>query len=289
MSFSSMLPDSTEIRAMSFNILGVEPGPDAETEQVSERWANRAALNVRTIKRYRPDVIGFQEFEDFHFDTYGSELPEYAHDIAGAHPAGAGMGNAIFWRTDRFRCADAGVFRADLPRIETGDGPCENEPFACWVLLEDKLDPGSRLLVANTQFEDAREGEPWRQICAAALIEQLPHAAGDSPAIVTGDFNCSPWSVPYRLFMAAGSLDTYRAAGNADSVAASTFHGFHGTGYFALEWGNNIFWRVDWILSRDAGHRVQTASCTIVHDAEPPLYPSDHWPVVTEFMLLPPG
>ena len=36
-----------------------------------------------------------------------------------------------------------------------------------------------------------------------------------------------------------------------------------------------------------ADRRIQTTACTVVHDSEPPLYPSDHWPVVSEFMLLP--
>ena len=107
------------------------------------------------------------------------------------------------------------------------------------------------------------------------------------PALVTGDFNCNPWDPAYRIFMSNGFTDTYRAAGNADTEASSTFHGFRGKDYFGLQWGGSIFWRVDWILTRDGSPRVQTTACTIVRDAEPPLYPSDHYPVVAEVMLLP--
>jgi hypothetical protein len=32
---------------------------------------------------------------------------------------------------------------------------------------------------------------------------------------------------------------------------------------------------------------VQTVASTIVRDAEPPVYPSDHYPVVAEIVLLP--
>lgn len=108
--------------------------------------------------------------------------------------------------------------------------------------------------------------------------------------MVTGDFNCNPWSPTYRIFLAAGFVDTFRAAGHGDDAGTSTFHGFRSADYFALEWGDQVFCRVDWILMRDGtAKRVQTTSCTIVRDAEPPLYPSDHWPVVAEVLLLPPG
>ena len=67
------------------------------------------------------------------------------------------------------------------------------------------------------------------------------------------------------------------------------FHGFQGRSYFGLEWGGAVFWRVDWIMLRPGkqpGRQpVQTLSCTIVRDAEPPVYVSDHYPVVTELLI----
>ena len=53
--------------------------------------------------------------------------------------------------------------------------------------------------------------------------------------IMGGDFNCNPWSPVYRTLLGAGFVDAYRAAGHADSVKSSTFHGFQGVNYFALE------------------------------------------------------
>ena len=80
-------------------------------------------------------------------------------------------------------------------------------------------------------------------------------------------------------------MDTYRAAGHADSVESSTFHGFHGANYFALEWGGEVYWRVDLIMVRSGQLPIQTTSCTIVRDAEPPVYVSDHYPVVAEVLI----
>jgi len=62
------------IRVMTFNIRG---SSDAWDEVNS--WEKRAALNVETIKRYAPDVIGFQELQGANLETYLERLPEYSH------------------------------------------------------------------------------------------------------------------------------------------------------------------------------------------------------------------
>jgi endonuclease/exonuclease/phosphatase family metal-dependent hydrolase len=105
--------------------------------------------------------------------------------------------------------------------------------------------------------------------------------AGQAPAILTGDFNCNPDTQPHRILVEAGWVDTYHAAGHSDGQD-STFHGYEGPAYSAARYsgGANTFWRIDWILTRDAVHRLETRSCTIVREHAVPLYPSDHYPVV---------
>ena len=110
--------------------------------------------------------------------------------------------------------------------------------------------------------------------------------AAGLPAVLTGDFNDNPDSEPYRIFGENGFADSFLAAGNRDG-ADSTFHGFEGAGYDPLRWGGDEpFWRVDWILTRDGARRVETRDCAIVRDAEPPAYPSDHYPVVADVLLV---
>jgi endonuclease/exonuclease/phosphatase family metal-dependent hydrolase len=142
------------------------------------------------------------------------------------------------------------------------------------------------LVHLNTHFEDGPDGETSRAEGARLIAERLGRLqAGALPAVVTGDFNANPWSVPYRLFMGSGFSDSYRAAGHGDSVDSSSYHGFQGRGYFAPDWGEQLFWRVDWILARDGAAPVRSVSSSIVREAEPPLYPSDHYPVVSELLM----
>ncbi len=271
------------IRVMSFNVFLTELQED-EIEHFSDVWTNRAAFNVKTIQRYKPDLIGFQELDNGHLATYAEHLTGYEHALADAHAPNPST--AIFWRAERFRLCEAGTFwLSRTPDEPSSDWGVPYPLAASWALLDDTAS-GQRLLHANTQFEDGPWGEESRMGSSELMAQRLPQIAGESPIIVTGDFNCNPWSPPYRTFNNAGFVDTYRAAGHGDSADSSTFHGFHGTNYFALEWGGELFWRVDWILTRDGARRVQTTSCTIARDAEPPLFASDHWPVITELLLL---
>jgi endonuclease/exonuclease/phosphatase family metal-dependent hydrolase len=191
----------------------------------------------------------------------------------------------ILWKKARFDLLESGNFWfSRTPDIESSDWGVEYPLGATWVRLQDKL-TGSQLLHLNTQFEDGERGEESRQE-SRLIVERIAQLAPDIPVILTGDFNCNPWSASYNNFLANGYTDTYRAAGNADSVESSTYHGFAGQKYFALEWGAEMFWRVDWILTQDGTHRLQTSSSTIVRDATPPIYPSDHYPVVSELVML---
>lgn len=255
--------------------------PEADMENVSDVWANRAAFNVKTLKRYQPDLIGFQEFEPVHWATYRQELTGYGHAIANE----SGEGTAILWNAARFTLLDQGFIwlpASDLPHLT--DLEDDILMSTTWVKLRC-LEDGIEFIYLNTHLNDASEGA--RQAGNERNLQQLAalEANGTLPVIMAGDFNCNPWSPVYRTLLKAGFVDAYRAAGHADSVESSTFHGFQGVNYFALEWGGQVFWRVDWVMARSGRQEVQVTSCTIVRDAEPPIYVSDHYPVVAELLI----
>jgi endonuclease/exonuclease/phosphatase family metal-dependent hydrolase len=270
----------TRIRVMSFNIFNTLP--ESDIELFSDVWENRSAFNVKTIQRYDPDLIGFQEFEPIHRATYNETLTNYEQYVSNER----GEGTAIFWKSDRFEAVDAGHIwlpKSDLPGLtETEDNMLMN---TTWAKLRSKQS-GADLLFLNTHLND--ESETARQEGTKRNLRRLfeldPQRA--LPVVMSGDFNCNPWSPVYRHLLSEGFVDAYRAAGHGDSAESSTFHGFQGRDYFSLEWGDQAFWRVDWVMVRAGQSPLQTTSCTIVRDAEPPVFASDHYPVVAEFMLL---
>jgi endonuclease/exonuclease/phosphatase family metal-dependent hydrolase len=269
----------TFLRVMTLN--NSNSVPEDEIEFLSDVWANRAAFNVKTIKRYDPDIIGFQEFEPLHLTTYQQELGGYQHAIANEHSSGT----AILWKPQRFDLLAHGFLwlpRSDLPHLAHLEDEILME--ATWVKLccrQSEIEFVCLTTHLNDLSEEARQVGTQRNLQQLAKLD----AAGNLPVIMCGDFNCNPWSPVYRTLLGAGFVDSYRAAGHGDSVDSSTFHGFHGSKYFGMEWGGAVFWRVDWIMLRSGEQPIQTTSCTIVRDAEPPVYVSDHYPVVTELLI----
>jgi len=103
------------------------------------------------------------------------------------------------------------------------------------------------------------------------------------PAVLMGDFNSMPGSAPHRLLTGADPLreavrtdfrDAWEVVPNP-SGPAGTYHGFTGTPRQADA-------RIDWILFR--GDIEATAIETVTFNRRGK-YPSDHFPVVADFVL----
>ena len=144
-----------------------------------------------------------------------------------------------------------------------------------WALLR-LLPDGGGLLHLNTHLDHV--SEPARRKGAELIVRWLERAQIEVPVVLTGDFNCEPGSETYRTLASAGFADAHLLAGNAP---ANTFHAFRGEGHRPRREG-----RIDWILLRD-GPRLRWAvrSCEVLRDADPPVYPSDHYPVLARLSL----
>ena len=119
------------------------------------------------------------------------------------------------------------------------------------------------------------------------IIERLGELQRDGcAAIVTGDFNAPPRSPTYELYTDAGFADTFIAAGNSDDDPRESYTNHAWRGY---PWNrpDDTPQRIDWILLRDGtAVSISAKACRIVRDAEPPMYPSDHYPVVAEVEII---
>ena len=230
-------------------------------------------------------MIGFQEVQEPNLTTYQDRLDGYDHVPGNLYgDAEPTERTAIFWRTARLELLAAGEFwHSRTPDQPSTDWEVPYPMGATWGKLRCR-DSGTPLLHLNSHLDD---DSPLSRLAATKLIctRVARLQDGGQPAIVTGDFNGSPWHPPSRVFVDHNVVDVYRAAGHADSAAARMLHGLRGDAYFALEWGREVFWRVDWILTHPGAKGIQVTSCTIVRDAQPPLYPSDHYPVVAELRL----
>ncbi len=274
----------TALRVMTFNIRGYYNRDPANA------WAEREALNIATIRRCSPDVIGFQETNGRNVEALARALTEY-HYIAWPpyNNAPPHQFPAIFWRSDRLRPLDCETFwLSETPDVYSGSWDTDCIRSAAWVRFRC-IDSGGRgrrgaeVVLLNTHLDHI--SEQARVEGAKLIIERMREAQrGGAAAVITGDFNAPVGSATYRLFVDAGFADAHVACGNDEDPANSfTYHGFQGEAFRGSDAAPR---RIDWILLRDGGSTMLRArSCDIVRDARPPVYPSDHYPVVAEIEL----
>jgi len=256
---------------MSFNVRGSHH-PDGENA-----WENRAALNGATIRRHAPALIGCQEFQDGNLRAYEAGLPEYEYALGPRYENRRPHAhNAIFWDRSRLELVRAGGFwLSETPDRFSKSWATRQVRSLNWALLR-LLPGGGGFLHLNTHLDHVSEAA--REEGAGLVVRWLERSGVEVPVVLTGDFNCEPGTAAYRTFARAGFADAHILAGNAP---ANTFHAFKGEGYLPRREG-----RIDWILLRDGPHRRWAVrSCEVVRDAAPPVYPSDHYPVLARLSL----
>jgi endonuclease/exonuclease/phosphatase family metal-dependent hydrolase len=269
------------LRVMSFNVRG--SFRDATRKNA---WRNRAGLNVATIERYAPDVIGLQESQRGNLATYRRRLPRYAHirgpKYGNAFPYDS---NAILYDPEKFTLLDTGGFwLSETPGRHSKSWGTRVARSATWALF-DLAGTDLCILHLNTHLDHV--SAPARREGSKLIVEkiaELSNRSAENPAfILTGDFNARPGTRTYKNFTESGFVDTYLASGNED---ANTFHAFEGTRYRDKHPARGPR-RLDWILLKDPKERLRTESHRIIHDAheDSGLYPSDHYPIVADFGL----
>jgi endonuclease/exonuclease/phosphatase family metal-dependent hydrolase len=238
-------------------------------------WPNRAALSAEVIRRHAPDLIGFQELDLVNYAFYLRHLPGYEHALGpGYNNSAPFQYPAIFWRRDRLRVRESGGFwLSTTPQIHSRAWETDCIRSAAWVRLELR-DSGRQLIHLNTHLDHV--SEPARANGAALIAARLQELWRDgAPAVVTGDFNCVPGSPAHAALLASGLADAHTAV-HGDTGPVMTFHGFHGRAFEPQ--GFDARDRIDWVLARG----LRPVASIVVEDAAPPIYPSDHYPVVVD-------
>jgi endonuclease/exonuclease/phosphatase family metal-dependent hydrolase len=253
---------------MTFNIRGM--GRDDGENQ----WRFRSDLNVETIQKYNPDLIGFQEVEAGNLDTYMVRLRDYEFVLGPRTGSHTGYCySPISWQYNRLvSILNGGFWLSEdptKPAFSWGTACYRSMAWTRFRIAEN----GTEFIHVNTHLDHVSEKarvEGMRLILKQLAEQQSP----DDTILVTGDFNCTPSSEVYGFMREQGFTDTFLAAGNKDDETANTFHGFG---------RSTTVERIDWIMLRDPSKKFQVRSSEIIRDARPPLYPSDHYPVMTVF------
>jgi endonuclease/exonuclease/phosphatase family metal-dependent hydrolase len=275
--------EESPVRVMSFNVRG-------SFHDVRKRnaWRNRTELNIATIERYAPDVIGLQEAQRGNLGAYRKHLPHYAH-IRGPRYGNAIPHdfNTILFDRERLEPLDSGGFwLSETPDEHSRSWETRVARSATWALFR-VFGTDLSFLHLNTHLDhvSALARQEGSKLIMSRIEEISDRTGVDPPAIVTGDFNSRPGNRTHRILTESGFVDTYLVAGNEDGEGANTFHAFKGARYSQAHPDRGPL-RIDWIFLKDPRNRLRVKSHRIIHDADESsgLYPSDHYPILTEFV-----
>lgn len=246
------------VKIVSFNVR--YPNPFDGINDIK----NRVPLIANRIQCEKPDIIGFQEVDDYSESLLAKALPEYLLLGTGPDANLADVGNRIaILKSSVSLLAFDQLWLSPTMRIPGSRFPIQStcSRMVLWVKVIHRQS-GRAFYFMNTHLD--HESDEARMLgldCVLTLAEDLK-AIEHLPIFIAGDFNFTPEQLPYTLIEKSTFSDL------TDSLN-QTFHAFTGVN----------FEKADYILGDTAGEYCasQWYEC---HDG---IYLSDHDAVCIEW------
>ena len=264
-----------KIRVLTLNVRRDE-GDDG-----INNWEHRTGLLEKILGRIKPDIAAFQEVYLNQLNDLVKMLPGYRHVGVGREDGmQKGEFAPLFYR-EELELSDSGNFwLSDTPEVPSNTWPGLKR-ICTWASFSGDCP----FTVLNTHLDNGY-GET-RVKSARLLRERIGQMVPNGPVILTGDFNCTPQSETYRImeqFM-TDSFEVNRSLRDMGENRPSrdcpyTFHDFKGDRFPKLVNGP-----IDYIWYRGKGITGNSEILLSNPSEVPGVYPSDHWPMLGEFIL----
>lgn len=255
---------------MSFNIRIQFP---ADTGKYN--WESRKAGCVKAVRKYRPDVLGLQEVTSGQKSYMMNELKEYIMIDGNAKPGTVNHDsdfgfNPVFFLADRFELLDYGSFWLNEDQTPEKKGwDAEYVRSANWVKLRFRKS-GQIIFFFNTHFDNT--GEKARHESAVLMVEKIKEIAGDNAVVfMTGDLNTTSEDKALKP-LATYLKESGKTVKKADKTPSFNDFGRNGA---RLQMIDHIFYR-----------NAEARSFNVVDELKFGVkYISDHYPVISEFVI----
>lgn len=242
-------------------------------------WDTRKERVAQFFRRQQLSVVGCQEVLHEQLTDLLAALPEYDFEGVGREDGKQkGEYTPIFWRKDEWTRLKGGTFwLSDTPEVVGSVGwDAALTRIATYVLLQNKAN-GHQLMCINTHFDHV--GHVARQRSASLILQKAKQIAGDTPFVLTGDFNVDMADAAYHVITHDATfpiLDTYMQGAPHDGV----FYTWHDFSRIPVDKCGKI----DYIF---ASPSVKVVSTYIQPEerGESPKHFSDHNPVVARLRL----
>lgn len=246
------------MNVMTFNVLCAGNGEN--------HWCRRQRLVRDIIKKYNPDTFGLQEAH-YGWMKYICNAFRDTYSFVGVGKDDGGIKgefSPVFYKKDKFKLLGKGDFwLSQAPQLPgLGWDAVENRTCS-YAVLKDRL-TGEKIVHFNTHLDHVGT---TAMLEGAKLIIKKTEEFNDIPIVVTGDFNVTPDSAVYGLFLASGFCDARSVAECTDDV--NSFH-----------WYGKSSKMIDFIFIKNIAGVKSLRTVTDKIDGK---LPSDHYPVVVEF------
>ncbi len=270
--FLSCNRSKQDISVMTFNIRLDTPA-DGEN-----RWEARIPVVAAYMDTVSPDIVGMQEVLHNQLIDLQNMMPGYSYVGTGRDDGKqGGEYSPVFFKKDRFILRDNSQFwlskTPDIPGSKSWDAAITR--IVSWAELEDRK-TGETLYVFNTHFD--HRGVEARLKSIELMAEEINKITGNSPVIVTGDFNIRKSSDDYNFMV--NTFAENNELSNAETIsktpvvdADATFNAFR----------KDIDPRVIDFIFVDNAFKVNSYRVDRVMEGN--IFISDHWPVVSEITM----
>lgn len=254
-----------DITVMSYNVYvkgAGEKSPENRSEGVID--------NLRSVM---PDVFGLQEADYNWMQRIINGMPEYSYVGRGRNKNPEdGEFSPVFYKTEKFNLVDSGTFWfSKTPEKSSLTWGSAFRRICSWAVLEDK-ETGFTFAFFNSHWDHLSVSS--RNNSASLLLEKINEYAGDIPVVLAGDFNCKPDTVAFESLVNGGFVSSMYVA--PETMSIGTYHG-----YTKSDTSDEL--PIDHILfSKTNGY---AKSYTVMTDKYNGIYPSDHFPIVSEITL----
>lgn len=241
-------------------------------------WPYRKDMAASQILFHQAHSVGVQEALHDQMMDLQTRLPQYKY-VGGGRDDGKTKGeySAIFYDTARLQMlATATFWLSETPAIPGSKGwDAAITRIVTWAKFRDKKNR-KVFFHFNTHFD--HKGKEARKESARLLLRKVNEIAGNTPTIITGDFNAVPSDEPIRVLLEAAPELRFT---DSKLVSATPHYGPTGTftGFGSKETSNDP---IDYIFIRNKLKVLQHATLSQTWGGR---FSSDHFPVFVTVSL----
>lgn len=260
------------LKVMTFNIRYNNPDDSLNA------WPHRKDKVASEVLFYGAHTLGVQEALHDQMEELQQRLPAYKSIGVGRDDGKTkGEYSAIFYDTTRLQLLNSQTFwLSETPTVAGHigwDGACTR--IVTWGKFRDKK-TNKVFFHFNTHFDHM--GKVARRESAKLLLQQVHKLAGNTAAIITGDFNAIPSDEPIQIIMNTGDplhlTDSKAISQTPHFGPAGTFNGWH-----IAEMDNEP---IDYIFLKGKFRILKHASIAATWEGR---YASDHFAVYSEMEI----